>query len=47
VSKRGFVIIDDYCAFAGCKAAVTEFRAAHGIISELTRIDDYAVYWRA
>jgi O-methyltransferase len=46
VSKRGFVIIDDYYAFAGCKAAVTEFRAAHGITSELTRIDDCSAYWR-
>jgi O-methyltransferase len=46
LSKGGFVIIDDYNAYAGCKAAVTEFRAAHGITSNLMRIDDMAVYWR-
>jgi O-methyltransferase len=46
LSKGGFIIIDDYNAFAGCKAAVTEFRAAHAITAELTRIDDLAVYWR-
>jgi O-methyltransferase len=46
LSKGGFVIIDDYFTWAGCKAAVTEFRAAHLIKSELIRIDDAAVYWR-
>jgi O-methyltransferase len=46
VSKGGFVIIDDYVAYAGCKAAVTEFRAKRGITSELTKIDEWAVYWR-
>lgn len=46
VSKGGFVIVDDYHTYAGCKAAVTEFREAHGITSELTPIDDMAVYWR-
>jgi len=46
VSPGGFVIIDDYNVFAGCRRAVTEFRAAHGISAELVPIDDYAVYWR-
>lgn len=46
LSKGGFIIIDDYHSFAGCKAAVTEFRAAHGITSDMMRIDDLAVYWR-
>ena len=46
LSRGGFVIVDDYGWYAGCKAAVTEFRAAHGITSELIQIDDVAVYWR-
>ena len=46
LTKGGFVIIDDYNGWAGCKAAVTEFRAAHGITNDLMRIDDTAVYWR-
>jgi O-methyltransferase len=46
VSPGGFVIIDDYNVFAGCKRAVTEFRAAHGISAELVPIDEDAVYWR-
>jgi len=46
VGPGGFVIIDDYNVFAGCKRAVTEFRAAHNISAELVPIDDYAVYWR-
>jgi O-methyltransferase len=46
LSKGGFVIVDDYVHYAGCRAAVTEFRAAHGITSKLIPIDDWAVYWR-
>ncbi len=46
LSKGGFVIIDDYGGWEGCRTAVTEFRAAHGITSELIRIDDSSVYWR-
>jgi O-methyltransferase len=46
LSKGGFVIIDDYGSWVGCKAAVTEFRAAHGITSELIPIDSSGVYWR-
>jgi len=46
VSPGGFVIIDDYNVFTGCKRAVTEFRAAHDINAELVPIDEYAVYWR-
>lgn len=46
MSTGGFVIVDDYNSFAGCKAAVTEFRAVRGITSELIGIDDFGVYWR-
>ena len=47
VSKGGFVIIDDYNAYAGCKAAVTEFRSVHRVAAQLIAIDDTAVFWRA
>ena len=46
LSRGGYVIIDDYTLFAGCRAAVTEFRAAHGITSELIPIDEWSVHWR-
>jgi O-methyltransferase len=46
VTPRGYVIVDDYNTFAGCKRAVTEFRAQHGIVSELVPIDRMAVFWR-
>jgi O-methyltransferase len=46
VSSGGYIIIDDYNAFAGCKRAVTEFRDRHGIRSELIPIDHTAVFWQ-
>jgi len=46
VSKGGFVIIDDYHSFKGCKQAVGEFRSEGGIVSELVPIDNRAVYWQ-
>lgn len=45
VSEGGFCIIDDY-ALAGCKAAVDDYRAAHGIESDLKVIDWTGRYWR-
>lgn len=46
VSPGGYVVIDDYCAFEPCRAAVEDFRAAHGIEEELHRVDWTAVFWR-
>jgi hypothetical protein len=46
VSKGGFVIVDDYNSWPGCKQAVDEYRARHGITSPLVPIDNAAVYWR-
>jgi hypothetical protein len=47
VLPGGYVIIDDYFAFAGCKDAVDEFRAARGIVSPLVTVEPSAeVYWR-
>jgi O-methyltransferase len=48
VSAGGFVIIDDYSNWniPGCKAAVDEYRAAHGIEDPIVEIDWTGVYWR-
>jgi hypothetical protein len=46
VSPGGYIIIDDYNAFASCKAAVTDFCKMHNINPTLHEIDDIAVYWR-
>jgi hypothetical protein len=45
VSAGGFVIIDDY-QIPACRAAVHDYRDAHGITAPLTRIDQWAVFWR-
>ena len=42
----GFVIIDDYLTFAGCRQAITEYRATRGINDPIITVDWTAVYWR-
>jgi O-methyltransferase len=46
VSPGGYVIIDDYPGWEGCRRATDEFRAAHGIQAELRRIDWTGVCWQ-
>jgi O-methyltransferase len=46
LSPGGYVIVDDYGAIPQCKEAVTDFRAAHGIIDPLEWVDWTGVYWR-
>lgn len=46
VSDGGFVIVDDYHSFPGCKDAVDEFRGRFGIQDELIKVDYAAVFWR-
>jgi O-methyltransferase len=46
VSPGGFVVIDDYDAFAPCRRAVQEFRAERNITVPIRHIDRMAVYWR-
>lgn len=41
----GFIIVDDYC-IESCKAAVTDFRNAHGINEPIEEIDGTGVFWR-
>ncbi len=45
LSPGGFCIIDDY-ALPACKAAVSDFRAKHGIAAEIVDIDWTGSYWR-
>jgi O-methyltransferase len=47
VSPGGYVIVDDYNAVPGCKAAVDTYRAAHGITAPLQKVDWTAVFWQA
>ena len=46
VSPGGFIVIDDYYAFAPCRQAVQEFRGERGITERIRGIDRMAVYWR-
>lgn len=44
LSVGGYAIFDDYGA--GCKRAIDEYRAQHGITEPMKRIDELAVYWQ-
>lgn len=46
VSPGGFVIIDDYNGLEACSAAVTDYRAEHGIDDPIHEIDWTGVWWR-
>jgi len=46
VAPGGFVIIDDYYAVGGCRAAVDAFRARAGITAPMTPIDWTGMVWR-
>jgi O-methyltransferase len=46
LSPGGYAIVDDYGAVAGCRQAVEEYRAAHGVSEPLTEIDWTGVYWQ-
>ncbi len=45
VVPGGFVIVDDYGAYDGCRKAVDEFRAARMISAYLHHVDAEARYW--
>ncbi len=46
VVPGGFIIIDDYGFFAGCRQAVDEYRARHGITEPIKPVNQSCVYWR-
>lgn len=45
VVRGGFIIIDDYGAYDGCRKAVDEFRKSNGILDYLHHIDQAGRYW--
>ncbi|MDH5235997.1 MAG: TylF/MycF family methyltransferase, partial [Acidimicrobiia bacterium] len=46
VTVGGYVIVDDYLAWDGCRAAIDDYRTTHGIDDEMVEIDWAGVYWR-
>lgn len=44
--QSGFIIVDDYFSWKGCRTAVDQFRTERGISDELVQIDAHAVMWR-
>lgn len=46
LSRGGFLIVDDWGVLPGCKAAVVDYREAHGVEEEIHDIDRSGVYWR-
>jgi O-methyltransferase/8-demethyl-8-(2,3-dimethoxy-alpha-L-rhamnosyl)tetracenomycin-C 4'-O-methyltransferase len=45
LSPRGFIVIDDY-ALKGCRQAVDDYRATHGIVMPIVKIDHTGVWWQ-
>lgn len=46
LSVGGFIIIDDWGAMQGCRAAVEHYRQEHHITEEIVYIDWTGVYWQ-
>lgn len=46
VTKGGFIIIDDYGCWEGCKKAVDDFLSKHEIEVSLHNVDDHIYYFR-
>lgn len=46
LSPGGFIIVDDYGAYAACRKAVHDFRDKRGVTEPIREIDWTGVYWR-
>ena len=46
LSQGGFVIIDDYGLFKGCRDAVDQFRQKHNIAAPLVRVNHQVAFWK-
>jgi O-methyltransferase len=46
VAVGGYLIVDDYGSFEGCRRAVDEFRSEHGVVEPIQRVDSTCVRWR-
>lgn len=45
LAKGGFVLLDDYFCWEGCRKATDEFRKKWDIKEEMHKIDSESVYW--
>jgi O-methyltransferase len=46
VSPGGFVIVDDYFSWSGCRKAVDEFRQERGITAPMQQVDWTGAFWQ-
>lgn len=46
LSPGGYLIVDDYHGWSGCRKAVDDYRRQNGITEPILKIDDEGVYWR-
>jgi O-methyltransferase len=46
LSVGGYLVVDDYGRFDGCRQAVDEFRREHGIAEPIEKVDHVCVRWR-
>jgi O-methyltransferase len=46
LARGGYLIVDDYGSFAGCRRAVDEYRREHGIAEPIEPIDHTGARWR-
>jgi O-methyltransferase len=46
LSSGGYVVVDDYGAMPSSASAVTDYRAKHGIVEPIVKIDWTGVFWR-
>jgi hypothetical protein len=46
LTPGGYVVLDDYGSFEGCRRAVDEFRSEHGIADPIEEIDFTGARWR-
>ena len=46
VSKGGYVIVDDYHSWPGCKQAVTDFLNENSLSPDIQNVDRDAVCWK-
>ena len=46
VSVGGYVLVDDYGGWEPCRAAVDDYRAAHGLTDQIVEVDWTGVHWR-
>jgi O-methyltransferase len=46
LSPGGFLIVDDYSVFTGCRRAIDDFRNREGITDPIAKVDWTGVYWR-